>query len=152
MGRKTVDLKIETEGRDKGKTFRITEMSAMRAEKWAAKALLALISSGLEIPDNIAQGGMAAVATMSPAMLQGSLAFEAVEPLLDEMMTCVQIVEDKAVRTPSEDDIDEVATLLFLRSEVLRLHTGFSMTGRISEYLARRAQPGSSNTGTSQLQ
>lgn len=150
--RKSIDLTIEAAGRDKGKVFRITEMSAVRAEKWAAKALLALISSGLEIPDSVAAAGMAGIATMGSGMLTGSIAFETVEPLLDEMMTCVQIVEPQIVRSPTEDDFEEVATLLFLRSEVLRVHTGFSMTERISGLLAPRGSMDSLNTGTSRPQ
>jgi hypothetical protein len=36
--------------RDKGKRFKITEMPAMKAEKWAARFFLALAKSGIDIP------------------------------------------------------------------------------------------------------
>ena len=42
---KSVDITIE-EGRDKGKRFKITEMPAVKMDKWATKALLILGKSG----------------------------------------------------------------------------------------------------------
>ncbi len=45
MARKTKDLVI-ADGRDKGKTFVITEMSVIDADNWANRALLAMLRGG----------------------------------------------------------------------------------------------------------
>ena len=44
---------IAESGRDKGKQYLITEMSATQAENWAIKALLAVGNAGIEIPEEI---------------------------------------------------------------------------------------------------
>ena len=45
MARKVEYITIDQEGRDQGKTFKITEMPALKAEKWATRAFLALAAS-----------------------------------------------------------------------------------------------------------
>ena len=52
MARKTKRVTITAEGRDKGKTFLITELPADQAERWAIRALLALIQSGAVISED----------------------------------------------------------------------------------------------------
>ena len=50
---KLVDsAQAETPGRDEGKTNLLTEMGVFTAEKWAARALLAMAKAGLEIPES----------------------------------------------------------------------------------------------------
>lgn len=118
--------------RDAGKTFLITEMPAMRAEKWAMRAFLLLKGSGERIPSNVEGLGMVGVAIIGlNVFLQGQIKSEDLEPLMDEMFTCVQIIRDPrhpevATALVSDDDIEEVQTRLWLRSEVIRIHTGFS--------------------------
>lgn len=135
MGRKVITVTIEADGRDKGKVFQLTEMAAARAERWAARAFLALAKSKLEIPDDVAALGLAGIAQLGFQALAG-ISFEDAEPLLDEMMACVAVVPDKAhpevVRRLIDDggdgdDIEEVATRVKLRMEVWTLHTGFSI-------------------------
>ena len=141
--------------RDAGKKFLLTEMSARRSEKWATRVLLALLAGGVEIPDDVLGAGMAGVAAVSSSgngFLRGGIAFETVEPLLDEMLECVQIAEQNMTRELTEDDIEEVATLVWLRGEVLQLHVGFSIAERISAYLAARKSMVSLNTPTSSAQ
>ena len=110
-------------GRDHGKTFVLTEMSAAAAEAWAIKALLALARAGVEIPDETT--GMAGLAVAGLKALQ-SLDYAAVKPLLDEMFTCVQY-QHRPGHPPQEADpnIEEVGTRLTLRKALFRLHTGF---------------------------
>ncbi len=133
-----------TEGRDAEakKKYLITEMSAVKAEKWAIRVLIALVNSGLDLTDEEAGGGMAGLSAVvnrgAFKFSGGGLSFAEIEPLLDEMLSCVQIAEPKITRSLTEDDIEEVATVLLLRSEVLKLHTGFSLAERISEFAARR--------------
>jgi len=125
MARKTLDVTIDKEGRDKGKTFVLTEMPARAAEKWATKALFALARSGVELSPDLLKGGMNSIAILG---LQGllNIKFEDAEPLLDEMLTCIQIKEPNTVRSLTPDDIEEIQTLFTLRGEVLKLHVGFS--------------------------
>lgn len=130
MARKELMLTIDTPGRDVNKTFYIREMSATKAERWATRALLALLKSGVEVPEDIASAGLAGVAAMGLRAF-GGIDFADAEPLLAEMMSCAQIVPDisrpQVKRALIEDDIEEVTTLLRLREEVLSLHTGFSL-------------------------
>lgn len=135
--RKTKTIVITEQGgkenRDKGKRFLITEMPALQAEKWAARAFLALAHSGVQIPDDIKSGGMIGLAFTGLQMLQG-VRFEEAEPLMDEMLACIQIIPDPTnpeftrplqVNIGDGDDIEEVSTLLLLRQEIFGLHTDF---------------------------
>lgn len=127
MARKVARLQITAEGRDTGKVFILTEMAASKAERWALKALSALVASGVDIPDDVAAMGLAAVARMGIQAFAG-IDFERAEPLLAEMFTCVTIQpgKDSAVtRELIEDDIEEVSTRVKLRSELFKLHMDF---------------------------
>ena len=130
--RKTLDITIEAEGRDRGKTFRLTEMPASRAERWAARAFMAMAKSGVELPDNIRDAGFAGIAAIGFRAL-GAISFEEARPLLDEMFECVMFVPDASrpgvVRHLVEDDIEEVQTRLSLRRDIFKLHTDFFTAG-----------------------
>lgn len=129
MARKVATITIDAEGRDRGKVFIITELSAYAAEEWAGRALFAMLNAGVEIPDNIAKAGLAGVAALGIDSLT-KLSFDAAKPLLDEMMACVQIQPSpKVTRALIDDDIEEVATLLTLRKEVFNLHLSFFTAG-----------------------
>lgn len=120
-------MTISAEGRDKGKVFVLTELSAYEAEDWAGRALFALMNAGVEIPENIAEAGLAGVAALGMTALT-KLPYESAKPLLDSMMKCVQIQPSaNVVRALIADDIEEVSTLLTLRKHVLGLHMDFSM-------------------------
>lgn len=147
MARRDVRVTIPSDdpkNRDAGKTFLLTEMSATRAEDWAMRALLALTTSGAELPDDVQGAGMAGLAVMGVQALQG-LKYDEVKPLMDEMFACVQICPDRqnpnVVRPLVEDDIEEVSTRLRLRKEILDLHVGFSLPGAPS-MSAQSATPG----------
>lgn len=125
MPRKQATVNIDTQGRDFGKVFIITELSAMEAETWAGRALFAMINAGVQVPDSIAGSGLAGVAALGLSSLS-KVSFEAAKPLLDEMLTCVQIKPSANVtRALIGDDIEEVSTLLTLRKEVFNLHLSF---------------------------
>jgi len=112
-------------GRDAGKQFHITEMSATQAENWAFKVVLAIGASGIEIPDNLAAQGMAGLLAVGYLNLL-KIPFEVAQPLLNEMMGCVQVVPSPNVKRPLiEDDIEEVKTRLSLRKAVWDLHMDF---------------------------
>lgn len=134
MARKTTTVTIDSTdpgNRDVGKQFVITELPATVAEKWAARALNALLASGLEIPDDLARQGMRGLAASGLAGLQSfsGVPWNLAEPLLDEMMACVQIVPDPTrpgvIRPLVETDIEEVTTRFTLRGEWLGLHFSF---------------------------
>ncbi|WP_347558576.1 hypothetical protein [Robbsia sp. KACC 23696] len=135
MARKEKTIVIEKEGRDKGKMFIIHEMPPSKAEKWAIRAILALAKSGVEVPDDIANAGMAGIAMLGLKAF-GGLRYEDAEPLLDEMFAMVAVIPDPqnpaikrgcgGVGPLIEDDIEEVMTRLTLRKELFTLHTGFS--------------------------
>jgi len=130
MARKTAKLTITDDNRDRGKLFLLTEMSASHAEDWGLRALLALTNAGADVPDDVRGAGMAGVALMGIQALSGLKHADA-KPLLDEVLTCVEIVPDPSkpeVRRPLiEDDIEEVLTRVRLRKAVLELHLGFSV-------------------------
>lgn len=130
MARREAFVKIDAEGRDKGKVYRLTEMPAARAEKWAIRAFLALANAGVEVPKDIKDAGFAGIAAMGLNAL-GSLRWPDAEPLLDEMMLCVSVCPRQGDRTITTglfpDSIEEIATRVRLRKEVLLLHTGFSL-------------------------
>lgn len=126
MARKQKTITITAAGRDKGKAFLITELSAAEAEEWAARALFALMNAGVQIPDNIAKAGLAGLASVGLKALN-SLKFEQAKPLFDKMMECVQLDMGRAgTRRLDDEDIEEVATRLLLRREIVALHLDFS--------------------------
>lgn len=127
MARKTSNF-TATDGRDQGKRFRITEMSAARSEEWAARALFAVMQSGVDVDDDVMKAGLSGLAAIGIKALT-KVPFELAKPLFDEMMTCVQYEfsagQAGGVRDLIEDDIEEVATRLKLRKAVLDLHLEF---------------------------
>lgn len=128
MARTTLNYTVNDEGRDFGKVFVLTEMSASQAEYWAMRALLALMANGVNVPEGFERMGMAAMAEVGLKALTG-LKWETAEPLLQEMWECVQIMPDPTrahiLRGLVESDIEEVVTRLKIRAEVWKLHTGF---------------------------
>ena len=131
MARNTINYTVDS-GRDKGKVFVLTEMDAFRAESWAARALLAVLKGGqLDLPDGFEKTGMAGMAELGLKALAG-LSWEDAQPLLNEMLECVQIMPDPSKaylsRPLIKEDIEDVSTLLKLRAEVWKLHVGFLQT------------------------
>lgn len=129
MARKTITF-TATDGRDDGKQFIITEMGAAKAENWAMRALLALMSSGIDVPEGFEQNGMAGMAELGLRAVS-RLKWDVAEPLINEMMDCVRFMPTPSkphiVRDVMGDDIEEVTTRFKLRIAVLELHTGFSL-------------------------
>lgn len=129
MPRKISTYTVENEGRDFGKTFQITEMSASQAEEWALRAFLSMIKEGVDLPDNFMSAGMAGLARMGFTFVS-KLPFDTAKLLLDEMFQCVRIMPNpndrSVVRSLVPDDIEEVATRVKLRLAIWKLHVGFS--------------------------
>jgi len=131
MARKESYITIDTANRDQGKMFHLTEMSASQAEWWALRALMAMGRNGVDVPDNLREMGMAAMAVEGLKAISRIPPDDA-KPLLDELMNCVQIVPNPAdksvIRALLENDIEEIATRLKLRAEVFKLHVDFLKT------------------------
>jgi hypothetical protein len=133
MARRKATVKITDEGRDKGKSFLITEMSAEHGEWWATRVLLALMASNVELPDDFKQLGMAALAQLGMKAMSNIKAHD-LQPLLAEMMNTVQIFGDphKLINerplleaSGAGEDIEEVKTRFTLRVEFWKLNMGF---------------------------
>ena len=137
MARKTAEVVIDADGRDKGRAFIIMEMSAADAEAWAIEALGVMLKSGVDIPESALATGMAGIAVYGVrSLLAGPYA--EVGPLLERLMACVKIKEPALPlgRSLTPDDIEEISTRFRLRDEVIKLHTGFSPAAGLLEVVA----------------
>lgn len=128
MALKTKKIVIE-KGRDSGKEFLITEMSAAKIDNWAMRVLLALAGSNIDV--GVASDGMLGMAKVALSAL-GKIPPETAIPLLDELLECVQIVPKGG--SPRElnldlNDIEDFTNLFFLRKEVFQMHTDFLQQG-----------------------
>lgn len=119
-----------TQGRDKGKIFKLTEMDCAKAEELALRVTFLLERSGIELPPEVQGTGVLAVAAAGYKAFFQHCSYEDVKPILDEMWKCVQIVPPNGnrelAREPMPSDIEEVSTRLMLRKEVFKLHVDFS--------------------------
>ncbi len=129
MARKEKTVVIDAAGRDKDKAFFITEMSARKAEDWAIRAFMGMAAAGVEVPEEVEAMGMAGMAALGLKAVF-SIPYADAKPLLDEMLSCIQIIPDPSNsairRNLFEEDIEEIPTYLTLRREVFELHVNFS--------------------------
>lgn len=132
--RKTKEFTIETQNRDNGKRFRITEMSAVAQEKWATKAIVAIANSGVDLPFDNLQGveGLSKLLATSGIKALMNVKYELAQPLYDELLNCCEYLgkQGENISRPlsnatAEEVIEEVTTLFTLRLEVWKLHTDF---------------------------
>ena len=146
--------------RDAGKVFLITEWAAERAEEWAFRALIAYNRGGGQVPVEAISGGMEAVFWLGVnTFLRGQMQAAEVIPILNELMECIKIIRDPNTRGPDgpvahdvlPGDIEEIKTRLWLRSEVLRIHTFFSVSDLVSRLIseAMKREAASSTVPTS---
>ena len=148
MARKTKTITLE-KGRDKGKSFLITEMPVTRADKWANTALLAMLRGGVDvgnvnfglIADTIGvgdapkidpMGGMLELARITIAGL-GNVTETVGQELLDQLINdCAQVVSSGGVvrqMLSIDDEIEDLKTLWMLRKESFLLHIDFLADG-----------------------
>jgi hypothetical protein len=126
MALKTKQITIEN-GRDKGRVFLITEMSAAHADNWAMRALIALANGGVDLGDLSPQQGMMGMVRVALDAL-GRLKADDAIPLLNELLDCVQIIPEGGQPRPLNmdfNDVEDFTTLWRLRKEVFALHTDF---------------------------
>lgn len=121
-------------GRDKDKTYVITEMPAAKIDNWAMRALIAVAGSAvsadamLDAASRInEQDGLIGMINMTFDAL-GSINPNISIPLLDELLQCVEIrLEGGKCRPldPTLNDIQDFRTYWRLRKEVFALHMDF---------------------------
>lgn len=147
MARKTKTITLET-GRDKGKSFLITEMPVTKADKWANKALGNLLKSGID-PRGVNidllintldssqdvkidyMGGMLELVRLLGKSIGGT-DDDIRQDLKDELLECVQVIPSGGTpRQPLDwnDEVESLFTLEKLRKEVLMLHIDFLAEG-----------------------
>ena len=132
MDSKTITIEA---GRDAGKTFEISEMPVSRLEKWAVRALVALL--GQAVPPDVAalarKSGAVALAGLGREGLATALAdldWSKVEPLYDELLGQIAVVTDQGVRVPLKTGnidlhIRDVGTMFRLRYEAVAVNFDF---------------------------
>lgn len=141
------------EGRDAGKAFAVKEMPASKLEKWSARALLALFNG--QVPAeilNVSRVSNSAALVQSALSGLGSLNWATVEPLYDELLTCVARVPDPTspgtrvqLNAANVDaHVQDMGTLLRLRAAVLEVCFDFfgregGLYSRIREAVAPRS-------------
>ena len=88
----------ERENRDAGKTYLLTEMPALQAERWGRHAIAACSRSDLDIKGELAKLGLLGFYLVGFQALAGG-DIHAVDALMDQMLTCIKIVELPQVDT-----------------------------------------------------
>lgn len=128
MAIRQVQVCVPLEGADKGKTFVITRMSAMEADRWGRHCLQAAIASGADIPGLDADAGLAGLVAVGLGIF-GAMDPERMDGLLARLMQCVSVQPDPrnaAVRRPlDESDLEEIPTVGWLQKEAFALHVDF---------------------------
>ncbi|MGN6312520.1 MAG: hypothetical protein ACTHMO_02030 [Rhodanobacteraceae bacterium] len=128
MARKTCRLTIDADGRDKGKTFVLTELPALDIERWTVRLVLALGRNGVNLPDVQADSGFAGIAGILWVLL-AQITPEEADTLMAKMLEGLKIDEGKITRDLVADDIEEATTLLTIRMAWVELHAGFFKKG-----------------------
>lgn len=143
----------ERENRDGGKSYLLTEMPALQAEKWGRHAIAACSRNDLDIKGELAKLGLLGFYLVGFQALAGG-DVKAVDDLMDEMLICIQIITGPNVVRPlgGDGDIEEPQTIIRLRKELLELHMGFTFAELASMLAATvsASQTDLSTTSTSQ--
>lgn len=128
MARKTATIVIDAEGRDKGKQFLVTEMSAVDGERIALRIFQMLCASGVDLDLNTASARDVAHMVFS-AMSQ--LQPEQIEEIGDKLMECVQYLspDGKTTRRLVAGELEEISSRLLLKKEAFMLSFGNFFNG-----------------------
>lgn len=130
MARKEIPFIVEEEGRDKGKEFIITEMSAWDADTLAQDIFRAMGDSGFgEIPPDVIAMGCAGLATVGLSVLSASSP-QIASQLRDRLMSTVDIVithegTRQQRKVKGELDFEEVSTIRTLLDKIFKVHFDF---------------------------
>lgn len=125
---KTLDYTHSKPGADYGKSFRLTRMDAFAADQWARHCLQAAIRGGARIGADLAQAGLAGLASLGIEIF-GFMDEADLDKALNRLMLCVTIRPDPntpdMTRALIAADFEEPETLGLVRSEVFRMHVDF---------------------------
>jgi hypothetical protein len=156
--RRTLEVSIiqepdAKENRDAGKTFLVTEVSAVQAEEWGLRAIMALGTSGIVVPQETADAGLIGAVLVGYQAFMGAKPSE-VLPLWREMIpACVKYQPSPGIAMPYDPSlIEEPGTLLLLRQKILEIHTGFTLAElaqKLQENTIARQALNSQTTSTS---
>jgi hypothetical protein len=130
MARKEIPFIVEEEGRDKGKEFIITEMSAWDADTLAQDIFRAMGDSNYsQIPADVIAMGCAGLATVGLSVISASSP-DVARQLRDRLMSTVDIViihegarQQRQVK--GELDFEEVSTIRKLLDKVFQVNFDF---------------------------
>lgn len=128
MSRKTIDF-IAEDGRDNGKKFQITEMSAWDAEELSEEIYRAMGQGEFNsLPADVVAMGVAGLATVGLSVLSAAPATTS-RYISEKLLSTVEIIinhQGKQVNRPIEKiDFEEVTTLRQLKDKVFELNFGF---------------------------
>lgn len=132
MPRKVERLVITSEGRDKGKTFVLTEMPADQGERLANRIIFALLNTGAAVPEEALGAGWAALAALGLQAI-GQLKSETVQAILDDAWAASVMYEHspkiplQLITAGVNSQIEEVKTRYEITLGLWKLHTGFSL-------------------------
>ena len=143
MALKQKTIKLDN-GDDKGKTFLLTEMPLLEADRWAWKLGHGMLKGGIDASgidlnamDLKTSGGILEFAKVGVAAL-GNIEQDTLFDLLDELTTkCIKIIPASGVPRNlvfgdgefTENDISSAKTLNYLRMEAVKLHINFLAQG-----------------------
>lgn len=130
MARKEIPFIVETEGRDKGKEFLITEMSAWDADSLAQDIFRAMGDSNYSsIPADVIAMGCAGLATVGLSIISASSP-EVARQLRDRLMSTVDIIitndgQRQQRKVNGSLDFEEVSTIRSLLDKVFQVNFDF---------------------------
>lgn len=130
MARKEIPFIVEEEGRDKGKEFIITEMSAWDADTLAQDIFRAMGDSNYsQIPADVIAMGCAGLATVGLSVISASSP-EVARQLRDRLMSTVDIIitndgQRQQRKVNGSLDFEEVSTIRSLLDKVFQVNFDF---------------------------
>ncbi|HBC2001474.1 TPA: hypothetical protein ACHT5R_001673 [Citrobacter freundii] len=130
MARKEIPFIVEEEGRDKGKEFLITEMSAWDADSLAQDIFRAMGDSNYSsIPADVIAMGCAGLATVGLSVISASSP-EVARQLRDRLMSTVDIIitndgKRQQRKVNGSLDFEEVSTIRSLLDRVFQVNFDF---------------------------
>lgn len=130
MARKEIPFIVETEGRDKGKEFLITEMSAWDADTLAQDIFRAMGDYNYSsIPADVIAMGCAGLATVGLSVISASSP-EVARQLRDRLMSTVDIIitsegQRQQRKVNGSLDFEEVSTIRTLLDKVFEINFNF---------------------------
>lgn len=130
MARKEIPFIVEEEGRDKGKEFIITEMSAWDADTLAQDIFRAMGDSNYsQIPADVIAMGCAGLATVGLSVISASSP-DVARQLRDRLMSTVDIIitndgQRQQRKVNGSLDFEEVSTIRSLLDKVFQVNFDF---------------------------